>query len=346
MRPSLIDLALRKREILRRVVEQYVLTGQPVGSKHLVDQGGLGVSPSTVRGELAELERWGLLMHPHTSAGRLPTERGYRFYAADLLERIEPRPTALSLELGADSSELEPALQAATDRLSELTRLLALVSGPRLEATTLRHIEVLLLQPRVVMVVVITTTGAVSKRAFPFDEPVDSGLANWAREYLNERVAGLRVGTHALRRRLTDPELSPGERAFLAVLEPAFTELLVNEQRLFIGGAAGLLDDVRSDELTAYRRLLELLEQRALLLSLLREAADRERPFIRVGHELDLPAVDDAALVGTAYGTLGRALGAVTLLGPARMDYEKAVRTVRAVAQELSRVAEDVYAEP
>jgi len=196
------------------------------------------------------------------------------------------------------------------------------------------------------MVVVITATGMVSKRAFAFDEAVDSGLANWAREYLNERVAGLRIGTHALRRRLADPDLSAREREFLAVLQPAFTDLLVNEQRLFVGGAAGLLDDVRSEELAAYRRLLELLEERALLLSLLREAVVRERPFIRVGHELELPAVEDAALVGAAYGTISRALGAVTLLGPARMDYEKAVRTVRAVAQELSRVAEDVYAEP
>jgi heat-inducible transcriptional repressor len=346
MRPSLVELTPRKREILRRVVEEYVLTGQPVGSKHLVEQGGLGVSPSTVRSELAELERWGLLSHPHTSAGRLPTERGYRVYAADLLERVEPRPAGLSLELGADSSELEPVLQAATERLSELTRLLALVSGPPLEATTLRHIEVLLLQPRVVMVVVITATGTVSKRAFAFADAVDPGLANWAKEYLNERVAGLGIGTHALQRRLTDPELSPGERDFLAVLRPAFTDLLVSEQRLFVGGAAGLLDDVRTEELTAYRRLLELLEQRALLLALLREAVDRERPFIRVGHELELLAVEDAALVGAGYGTLNRALGAVTLLGPARMDYEKAVRTVRAVARELSRVAEDVYAEP
>src|SRR5439155_21960177 len=196
MRLSLIDLTPRKREILRRVVEEYVLTGLPVGSKHLVEQGGLGVSTSTVRSELAELERWGLLSHPHTSAGRLPTERGYRVYAAELIERVEPRP-GLALELGADSSELEPALQAATERLSELTRLLALVSGPPLEATTLRHIEVLLLQPRVVMVVVITATGTVSKRAFAFADAVDPGLANWAKEYLNERVAGLRIGTHA-----------------------------------------------------------------------------------------------------------------------------------------------------
>jgi heat-inducible transcriptional repressor len=148
-----------------------------------------------------------------------------------------------------------------------------------------------------------------------------------------------------LRQRFEDPGLSSRERSFLAAIRPPFEDLPVDEQRLFIGGAAGLLDDVRADELAAYRRLLELLEERAALLALLREAFEPGRPFIRVGQELDVAALEDAALVGAAYGTINRALGAVSLLGPARMDYEKAVRAVRAVAQELSRVADDVYAD-
>ena len=339
------ELSPRKRQILRLVVEGYVATGQPVGSRHLVANSDVGVSPSTVRNELAELEVLGLLSHPHTSAGRMPTERGYRVYADELLERLDPRPTGLSLDLGEGSSELEPALEAATERLSEVTRLLALVSAPALRATTVRHVEVLVLQPHVVMVVVITATGGVAKRAVAFDEPVDPGLAAWAKEYLNERVAGLSLGTHRLRRRFEDAGLSPRERGFLATLRPPFEDLPVDEQRLFIGGAAGLLDDVRADELAAYRRLLELLEERAALLGLLREAFEPGRPFIRVGQELEVSALEDAALVGAAYGTLNRALGAVSLLGPARMDYEKALGTVRAVARELSRVADDVYAE-
>ena len=148
------------------MVEEYVATGQPVGSKTLVERAGLRVSPSTVRGELAELERLGLLTHPHTSAGRVPTERGYRFYADELLGRLEPRPPAFPLDLGVASNEVESALQATTEMLSQVTRLLALVSAPPLEATTVRHVEVLLLQPQLVMVVVITSAGGVSKRLF------------------------------------------------------------------------------------------------------------------------------------------------------------------------------------
>jgi heat-inducible transcriptional repressor len=338
------ELTPRQRQILRRVVEEYVATGQPVGSKTLVERSGMRVSASTVRTELAELEQRGLLMHPHTSAGRVPTEQGYRLYADDLLERLDSRPTDFRLELEGRPGELESALQAATERLSEITRLLALVSAPPLQATTVRHVEVLLLQPQVVVVVLIASTGSVSKRAFAFDLPVDPGLASWAREYLNERVSGLGLGTRLLRQRFEDPGLSSQERDFLAVLQPAFTDLLAEDQRLFVGGAAGLLDEVRSAEVSSYRRLLELVDERVALLALLRATGQPTRPFIRLGQDLE-PAVEHVALVGATYGLLNRTLGAVSLLGPVRMDYEKAVRSVRAAAHELSRVVEDVYAE-
>jgi heat-inducible transcriptional repressor len=341
---SQVELTARQRDILVRVVEEHVATGQPVGSKMLVERGRLNVSSSTVRAELAELEELGLLTHPHTSAGRVPTERGYRLYADELLERLEPRPADFPLDLDEGAGELELALQATSERLSELTRLLALVSAPPLEATTVRHVEVLLLQPRLVTVVLITATGTVLKRTFSFREDVDRGLAAWAREYLNERVAGLRLGTNLLRRRFEAPELRPTEREFLARLRPAFTDLIVEEQRLFVGGAAGLLEETRADEFGTYRRLLELLEERAHLLAVLRRARDPTRPFVRVGSELDVAAVE-LALVGASYGLVNRTLGSVSLLGPARMDYQHAIDSVRAAARELSRFAEEVFAE-
>jgi heat-inducible transcriptional repressor len=188
------ELSERQIAILRRVVDEYVASGQPVGSKTLVARGGLGVSPSTVRSELAELELRGLLTHPHTSAGRVPTAWGYRLYVDGLLERLEPRPPDFPLELGAGRGEVEAALQATTEMLSQLTSLLALVSAPPLASATVRHVEVLLLQPQVVMALVITSTGGVTKRVVVFDEAVDAGLANWAAQYLNEQAAGLELG--------------------------------------------------------------------------------------------------------------------------------------------------------
>jgi heat-inducible transcriptional repressor len=333
----------RQSELLALVIEEYVATGQPVGSRYLVERGGLSVSPSTVRNELAELEARGLLTHPHTSAGRVPTEQGYRLYAGGLVASHDARPGSFPLDLSELRREIDSVLEATTDMLSRVTQQLALVSAPPLETTTVRHVEVLLLNPRTVMAVVITSTGGVAKRAVTFEHPVDPGLAKWAGEYLNERVAGLRLGTSRLRRELEDPGLTAGERQFLEVLKPAFTDLLQAEQRLYVGGAEGLLDAARAEDLGIYRHVLVTLERRAALLEILGEAIDPRRAFVRVGGELEHPAFQDAALVGATYGLTTRALGAVGLLGPARMDYDKAIRSVRSAAQELSRFVEDVY---
>ena len=340
-----VQLTMRQQEILRRVVEEYVATGQPVGSRTLVERSSLNASPSTVRAELAELESLGLLMHPHTSAGRVPTERGYRYYADELLGRLDPQPAAFPLDLHTTRPEVESALQSTTEMLSQVTRLLALVSAPPLEATHVRHVEVLLLQPELVMVVIITSAGGVTKRQFHFDEPVDPGLAQWAGEYLNETVSGLQLGTALLRRRFEDASLSPRERAFLASLRPAFVDVLSAEQRLYVGGAADLLGGVRNEELEAYRSLFELVEKRAAMLEVLGSPQDTRRPYVRVGHELAHPALHEIALVGACYGLVHRALGAVSIVGPVRMDYEKAVGAVRSAATELSRFVESIYDE-
>jgi heat-inducible transcriptional repressor len=343
-----MQLTARKREILRRVVEEYVATGQPVGSKALVERAGLDVSSSTVRGELAELESLGLLTHPHTSAGRTPTESGYRLYAEELVESIEGSPGGIGVDLRTMRDELESALRTTTEMLSRATRLLALVSAPTLETATIRHVEVLSLQPTTVVVVVITSTGGVSKRVFRFSEPVDPGLVAWASEYLDDQVVGERLGTSALRRRLEAPELAPRERAFLALVGPALTERRADEggPEVFVGGTAGLLGEARAEEAEAAMRLLERLERRAAVLELVSDALEPRRPVVHVGPALGGDQLHDVSLIGATYGIRSTPLGAVGLVGPLRMDYEKAIRSVRAAAYELSRFVEDVYEEP
>lgn len=337
-------LTARQQVILASVVEEYVATGLPVGSKRLVEHAALDVSPSTVRYELAVLEEQGLLTHPHTSAGRVPTEAGYRFFVERLLDRLEPRPAGLDLDLSGVESQVDTALRATTEALADLTHLLALVSAPPLETTSVRHVEVLLLQSNVVLVVVITSTGGVTKRLCTFDGPVDPGLAEWAGQYLNETVAGLQLGARLLRSRLEDPALSEREREFLRCFAPAFTDVLASEeQTLYVGGAAGVLDEFRADELRTYRRLLEVLEQRAAVLDLLRASLGSKRPFVRVGPDLADPDLAGVSLVGAPYGLQHLNLGTVSLLGPTRMDYEKAIAAVHAAAHELSRFVEELY---
>ena len=340
----MVQLTPRKREILRLVIEEYVASGQPVGSRALVERSGLGFSASTVRGELAELETLGLLTHPHTSAGRTPTESGYRLYAEELVDTLEGRPEALGVDLRSMRNEIEQALRTTTEMLSDATRLLALVSAPSLETASIRHIEVLTLQPTSVMVVVITSTGGVTKQVFHLDEPVDPGLVAWAGEYLEEAIVGERLGSRAVRRRLEAPELAPRERMFLSLIGQTLLEVGAEAgPEVFVGGTAGLVGGARAEEVEATMRLVELLERRAAVLELLSEALEPQRPIVHVGPAFAGADLSSVSLVGATYGIRSTPLGAVGLVGPLRMDYEKAIRTVRAAAFELSRFVEDVY---
>ena len=339
-----MQLTSRKREILRRVIEEYVATGQPVGSRSLVERSDLGVSPSTVRGELAELETLGLLTHPHTSAGRTPTESGYRVYADELVDTLEGRPDGLGVDLRSMRNEIEQALRMTTDMLSDATRLLALVSAPSLETASIRHIEVLTLQPTSVMVVVITSTGGVTKQVFRLDEPVDPGLVAWAAEYLAEQLVGERLGARMVRRGREAPELAPRERMFLALIGQTLIQVGAEVgPEVFVGGAAGLVEGARAEDMEATMRLVELLERRAAVLELVSEALEPQRPVVHVGPAFGGAELHAVSLVGATYGIRSTPLGAVGLVGPLRMDYEKAIRTVRAAAFELSRFVEDVY---
>jgi heat-inducible transcriptional repressor len=338
------ELSERQQRILTRVVEEYVAKRAPVGSRLLLEGSDFDVSSSTIRAELAELERLGFLTHPHTSAGRVPTEAGYRAYVDGLLGRQEARPGEFPLELTAAEAEVEDALQATTDMLSQVTRLLALVSAPPLEAATVRHVDVIQLQSSVVVVAVITSTGGVSRRRYVFSDALDPGLVTWAGDYLRERLAGIKLGSRLLARAFEEPGLGQRERSFLRAIRGAFDDI-EDERQLFVGGAASLLDELRSEEIGAYRSVIDALEKRAALLEVLSRALGVQRPFVRVGDELEATGLHELALVGATYGYDNHTLGAVSLLGPLRMDYEKAIRTVRSAARELSRLVAEVYAD-
>jgi heat-inducible transcriptional repressor len=240
--------------------------------------------------------------------------------------------------------ELEQALRTTTEMLSDATRLLALVSAPSLETASIRHIEVLTLQPTSVMVVVITSTGGVTKRVFRLVDPVDPGLVAWAGEYLEDQVVGERLGSRTVRRRLEAPELAPRERAFLALIGQTLLEVGAEVgPEVFVGGTAGLVGGARAEELEATMRLVELLERRAAVLELVSEALEPQRPVVHVEPEVGGAELRSVSIVGATYGIRTTPLGAVGLVGPLRMDYDKAIRTVRAAAFELSRFVEDVY---
>ena len=341
-----MELTSRQLFLLRKLVEAHRQLDQPVGSKWIAEQADVPWGPSTVRAELAQLEESGLLEHPHTSAGRVPTERGYRVYVDEIMAEGDLPVLRKPVELTAMRREVDEAMRATSEQLSQVTNLLALVTAPPIETATIRRVEVLLLQPQVAMVVVITSTGGVTKRVISYDSPVDPGLVDWASSYLNEALGGLDVGSRALQSRLAGPELSRVEQAFLATLSSAFTELEdTAESTLFMDGAARLLSEHRLQELSQIGALMEVLEHRRALLGVLRQSLTERNVYLRIGSENDAPALRDLSLVAANYGLARRNLGAVSVIGPLRMDYPNAIIAVRQAATELSRFVAEVYDE-
>jgi heat-inducible transcriptional repressor len=341
-----VELSTRQEIILRAVVEGHVQGGQPVGSRWLSEETAMPWKPSTIRAELARLEELGLLQHPHTSAGRVPTDQGYRHYVDELLDDTSLPVPRRGVELGDMRREVDEAMRATTDQLSQMTDLLAVVSAPPIATTTIRHVEVLLLQPQVAMVVVITSTGGVTKRVVSYDDPVDPGLVDWAGSYLNETLAGMKIGARMVNARLSDASLGATERRFLATLAPAFTELEeAAETSLYFGGAARLLQEERFQELSQINELMQLLERRKALLSLIRHALDAPSVWLSIGAENEVPELRAVSVVASGYGLANRRLGAVSVMGPVRMDYAQAITSVRQAAGELSRFVEDLYEE-
>jgi len=350
----MMDLTERQRTILNAVTERYIGTGSPVSSRELVDIAGLFCSSSTVRNEFALLEDKGYLTHPHTSAGRMPTDLGYREFVDFLMSgshpRSLPRPgTALGSPAAVQpedlTGEIDTALRQATDAMSRATNLLALALAPRVSGARLVHVELLTLHPTELMYVFIVSTGGVMKGVIDWPRPVDPGLVEWARTYLNETLTEQTLTARLIRHTLQNAELSPGESAFLTALGPAF-ERLVDEhsqEELFVGGTSRLLAESQLKDVSSLRDLLTLLEERFQLLRVLRTALGSGAVVVRIGSEHEATALQPFSVVAASYGLPQRRLGTVSLVGPTRMDYEKAIATVRETAQSLSDLVGERY---
>jgi len=348
-------LTERQQMILNAVTERYIGTGAPVSSKELVGVAGLVVSSSTVRNEFALLEEKGYLTHPHTSAGRMPTDLGYREFVDYLMSGPQSRslgrpgvafgpPAPLQPE--DITGEIDTALRQATDAMSRATNLLALALAPRVSGARLCHVELLTLHSTELMYVFIVSTGGVMKGVFEWPRPVDPGLVEWARTYLNETLNEHTLTARLIRRTLDNPELSPREAAFLKILAPALERLVdeqYEEEELFVGGTSRLLAESQLKDISSLRDLLSLLEERFLLLRVMRAVLGTGAVVVRIGSEHEAMALQPFSIVAASYGLPQRRLGTVSLVGPTRMDYEKAIATVRETAQSLSELIGERY---
>lgn len=339
-------LSPRQELILRLVVDAYLASAKPVPSKAIAEAPEVEWGPSTVRAELAALEAAGYLTHPHTSAGRVPTDAGYRLYVDLLLASDAVTPAArVELELSRLRREVDEAMRETTAALAEVTDLVAMATAPEQSvAATIHRVEVLQLTPSKVVVIAIASTGDVARRVFEFERPLDPGLVAWASSYLNEQLSGLGVGARMIATKLADPGLAPVEAEFVAALAPAFTELESTPGTdLYLDGTSRLLSDAHLPDLPRADQLMTALERRADVLAMLRSSLAERSVFLWIGAENPQPELRSVSVVGANYGLGHRNLGTVGVVGPLRMDYATAIASVRVAARELSRYFETVY---
>jgi heat-inducible transcriptional repressor len=332
----------RKLEVLRAIVEDYIATNEPVGSKSLVDRHNLGVSSATIRNDMATLEDEGLIAQPHTSAGRVPTDAGYRVFV-DRLTEIKPlsgaekRAIATFLDGAVD---LDDVLHRAVRALAQLTRNVAVVQYPSLSRSRVRHVELVMISTTRLVLVLITDVGRVEQRVIDLPAPVTHDDVHDLRATLNARLRDRPLSeTPEIVRDLPE-HVQAKLRGMLTTLSSVLLEVLVEpaSDRILMGGTAHLSQTI---DFPAIRPVLEALEEQVVLLRLLDQSVSSGKVLVQIGNETQVEGLSGAYVVSTGYDLHGAAVGAVGVLGPRRMDYGHTMARVAAVAAYVGDLLED-----
>ena len=331
----------RKLEVLRAIISDFIATNEPVGSKALVERHNLGVSPATIRNDMAALEEEGLIQQPHTSAGRVPTDAGYRMFV-DKLTSIKPLSQAERRAIERflnEAVDLDGVVQNAVRALAQLTRNVAVVQYPSLSRSRVRHMETVLISPARLMLVLITDTGRVEQRVVELPGPVQDSDVAELRTVLNGNLKDQRLADAP--GIIADlPSAVPGHlRGLVATLSSVLLEALVEHpsERVVLAGSANLTQHML--DFPAIRPVLEALEEQVVLLRLLdQQNTAAGQIMVRIGNENAHEGLQTASVVSAGYGTAGIALGGVGVLGPRRMDYAHTMARVAAVANYMGEL--------
>jgi heat-inducible transcriptional repressor len=320
----------RKANILRAVVEEYIETAQPVGSGHVARAPGVNVSPATVRNDMAVLEQEGYLVQPHTSAGRIPTEKGYRLFV-DRLQATQ-LDTSDSQQVRAffarAHGELEQMLGDTSRLLAGLTHYAAVVVGPPHQAASIRSVQVVGLAPRVALLVAVLSNGVVEKRTLDFDEDVDEVRLGAA----SQRLAGLLIGQTLAAAASVRPAEGAERDVVVASAIGALSPDRHHDEQVFIGGASRMASAF--DAVAQVSEILRILEQQFVVVSLLRDVLDRGL-HVAIGTETGIAPLADCSVIVSPYSVDGEPTGTIGVLGPTRMNYPQALAAVAVVSQRL-----------
>ncbi len=338
-----MSLDERKLEVLRAIVEDYVATQEPVGSKALVERHQLQVSPATIRNDMAVLEEEGYIRQPHTSAGRVPTDRGYRLFV-DKLSRIKPLSPAERRAIErflVGVVDLDDVVHRTVRLLAQLTRQVAVVQYPSLSRSKVRHLELVPVSTTRLMLVMIADTGRVEQRVVELPDPLPETDVLRLRATINDKLGGQRLSdTPPLVQDLTE-EIEPALRPAMTVLATLLLETLVErgEERIALAGTANLTRGGILDFQGSLRPILEALEEEVILLKLIGSSEPEPRVTrVLIGDENEIEHLRATSVVSAGYGPGGTVVGGMGVLGPTRMDYPGNIATVSAVARYVGEI--------
>jgi heat-inducible transcriptional repressor len=328
----------RRLEILRAIVDEYVATQEPVGSKAIADKSALGISPATIRNEMAVLEEEGLITHPHTSAGRIPTDLGYRVFV-DKLATVKPLSSAerRAIETFLEGAlDLDDVVMRTVRLLADVTKQVAVVQYPSMVASRVRHVELVALTPSRVMMILITDSGRVEQRVLEMTGDLPEALVSGLRGQINNAVSGQRLPDVADRITGIMESYTTRERKDVAIVISTIIEMAMErpEEKVVLAGTANLAR-FREDFSTTIHPVLEALEEQVVLLRLLGDA--NETVKVRIGQEQNESNLRSTSLVTVGYGNENAPLGALGVIGPTRMDYAGSMSAVSAVARYVGR---------
>ncbi|MBQ1442804.1 MAG: heat-inducible transcriptional repressor HrcA [Renibacterium sp.] len=331
---------LRKLEVLRAIVEDYVHSREPVGSKALVDRHHLGVSSATIRNDMAALEEDGLITAPHTSAGRIPTDKGYRIFV-DLITEVKPLSSAEKRAIQtvlSGSTDLDDVLERTVRTLAQLTNQVAVVQYPTSSSATVRHVEFVSLSPHQVLIVLILDNGKVEQSVFDVGQQLSSEELASLRNRFLPLLSGVPAQQISLVLEAAVALVPLALRKVAQVLSNSLVALsqAAREERFMVAGTANLARS-NVDFPLSIGPVLDALEEQVVMLRLLSEMAQDARGVaVSIGRENPHDSLAEASVVATSYGPDSSAK--IGVLGPIRMDYPNTMSSVRAVARYLSRI--------
>jgi heat-inducible transcriptional repressor len=337
----MMGLDERKKKVLAAIVNDYVSTAEPVGSRTIARKYNLGVSPATIRNEMADLEELGYIEQPHTSSGRIPSDRGYRYYVDCLMERYcltSQEQEYIQERFAKKMHEIEDLIQRSTNLLSIMSRHAAVILAPSMGRSTFQRVQLMLLEPTKALLVVITSTMVVQHQVLDIRPGITEQDLERVSKVLNSRLKG--VALEQLKQETFDElmsELSLQKRLVSKVLE-VLEHLTLNnkEDRVFLGGTLNILNQPEFKDIAKIKNLLAILEEGKVLRELLEQTGSIGLN-IRIGGENNHEGIAECSLVTSTYHVNGQLLGSIGLIGPTRMDYAKSVSLVEFIADALSR---------